>query len=548
MVHALEHVSGLADAELVGRLERLVKADRALSAKLLVHLGEVDARKLYCERAYSSMFEYCRSALGMSEAEAALRLQAARVGRRFPLVLERLGAGAVHLSAIKLLAPHLTADNHVQLLDRVRGMSKRHVEVFVADLAPKPDVPARMRRLPEKRSVVGSKAVAASAGPGSAVLMFAEPNAEPRTPASCGAVLMSVESDVTATTPASRDVALMPVEANNTTRLPASCGAAPLPVEHEPKPTVTTAASCGAALLSVESHATATMSASCGSALSSSPAGSSMPLWAAITESAGAQLVAAQGAPSLPVSTFALQSPRVRASAMPLGGGRFGLRVTLGQEAHVALEQLVELLRHQNPSGDYAFVVERALCELLKREMRRRFGQTGATIQQASESALVVAVDPQVAEEVARGDAIAQLATHESGAAKPVEQRVTREHVTAESSVERRKSRQGGTLSSRYVPKGVLREVHARDNGQCTYVSPEGRRCTARGFLEVHHHASTFARGGEATADNLRLTCRAHNFFYAERDYGRGFMLEKLREARSRSCKSQAPVPGADQP
>ena len=59
----------------------------------------------------------------MSEAEAYLRIQAAKVGRRFPLVLERLGAGAVHLTAIKLLAPHLTEDNHAQLLDRVQGMT-----------------------------------------------------------------------------------------------------------------------------------------------------------------------------------------------------------------------------------------------------------------------------------------------------------------------------------------------------------------------------------------------------------------------------------------
>ena len=125
MLHVLDEVGRVADAELVRRLEQLVRADRALSAKLLVHLGEVDARKLYCERAYSSMFDYCRSGLGMSEAEAGLRIRAARVGRRFPLVVERLGVGAVHLSAIRLLEPILTEENHVQLLDRVRGMTKR---------------------------------------------------------------------------------------------------------------------------------------------------------------------------------------------------------------------------------------------------------------------------------------------------------------------------------------------------------------------------------------------------------------------------------------
>jgi hypothetical protein len=98
-------------------LKRLVQADRALSAKLLVHIGELDQRRLFLERGYSSTFDYCRSGLGMSEAEAYLRILAARVGRRFPLVVARLAAGGVHLTAIKLLSPHLTEDNDVQLLD-----------------------------------------------------------------------------------------------------------------------------------------------------------------------------------------------------------------------------------------------------------------------------------------------------------------------------------------------------------------------------------------------------------------------------------------------
>ena len=94
--------------------------------QLLVHLGEVDARGLYLEQAYTSMFDYATRALCMSEAEAYLRIQTARLGREVPRVLELLGSGALHLTAIKLLAAHLTPDNHVQLLERARaGASAR---------------------------------------------------------------------------------------------------------------------------------------------------------------------------------------------------------------------------------------------------------------------------------------------------------------------------------------------------------------------------------------------------------------------------------------
>ncbi|HTU57201.1 MAG TPA: HNH endonuclease signature motif containing protein, partial [Polyangiales bacterium] len=76
---------------------------------------------------------------------------------------------------------------------------------------------------------------------------------------------------------------------------------------------------------------------------------------------------------------------------------------------------------------------------------------------------------------------------------------------------------------SRYIPRAVLREVFARDGGQCTYVGPSDHRCEERGMLEVHHvHA--FARGGEPTVENLRLVCRSHNNFYAVQDFGAAHM------------------------
>ena len=77
---------------------------------------------------------------------------------------------------------------------------------------------------------------------------------------------------------------------------------------------------------------------------------------------------------------------------------------------------------------------------------------------------------------------------------------------------------------SRYIPRAVVRAVFARDAGQCTFVGPDGHRCAERGFLEMHHHEVTFARAGAHTADNLRLARRAHNLFFAEKDYGRKFM------------------------
>ena len=69
------------DQELIAKLQQLARADRALSVQLLLHLAEMDARGLYREQAYTSMFEYAVQALHMSEAQAYLRIQVARLGR-----------------------------------------------------------------------------------------------------------------------------------------------------------------------------------------------------------------------------------------------------------------------------------------------------------------------------------------------------------------------------------------------------------------------------------------------------------------------------------
>src|ERR1700755_1874591 len=118
---AVNEVRDVTDHELIAGLKRLVRDDQVLNARLLVHLGEVDARGLYREHAYASMFTYCVSELRMSESQAFLRIQAAGLGRQFPRILELFAQGALHLTAIKLLGPHLTADNHLQVLERARG-------------------------------------------------------------------------------------------------------------------------------------------------------------------------------------------------------------------------------------------------------------------------------------------------------------------------------------------------------------------------------------------------------------------------------------------
>jgi hypothetical protein len=115
-------LAALGDEELLGKLRQLLAQERTLSARWLAHLAEVDVRGLYREQAYASLFDYCVQALHLSEAEAYLRIRAARLGREFPRVLRMFASGELHLSAIKLLAPVLTQQNAHELLDLALGV------------------------------------------------------------------------------------------------------------------------------------------------------------------------------------------------------------------------------------------------------------------------------------------------------------------------------------------------------------------------------------------------------------------------------------------
>src|SRR5213592_3725183 len=98
----------LADGTLLRDLAALVAQDRTTTAALLAHIAEVDARRLYLPAAHPSMFSYCVHELRLSEEAAYKRIHAARVARKFPVIFEALADGRLHLTAVGLLAPHLT--------------------------------------------------------------------------------------------------------------------------------------------------------------------------------------------------------------------------------------------------------------------------------------------------------------------------------------------------------------------------------------------------------------------------------------------------------
>ena len=73
----MKSLSTFTDAELLQTTHLHLQRAQALDAELLLLLGEIDARRLYAERAFSSMFAFCTGELGFSEDVACNRIAVA---------------------------------------------------------------------------------------------------------------------------------------------------------------------------------------------------------------------------------------------------------------------------------------------------------------------------------------------------------------------------------------------------------------------------------------------------------------------------------------
>ena len=145
-----DSLSTMSDREVVERLQDLLRDERRLTAAVLLHLAEVEARELHVRAACSSMYAYCTRVLGMSEDQAFKRIRAARVARRFSAVAVAIEEGRLHLIGVLLLAPQLTDENAEELVAEASGKSKAEIAVLLARRAPRPDMPERLERVAEQ--------------------------------------------------------------------------------------------------------------------------------------------------------------------------------------------------------------------------------------------------------------------------------------------------------------------------------------------------------------------------------------------------------------
>jgi len=157
----------LSDRELLARIGAIAGREREATAELVAHLAALEVRpRAYAAEGYGSLFDYCTRALRLSEDAACNRIEAARACRRFPVILDLLAAGSLTLTSVRKLRGHLTPENHEAVLRRAAHRTKEQIEALIAELAPKPDVPASVRQLPGTKATVMERGPSERSGEG----------------------------------------------------------------------------------------------------------------------------------------------------------------------------------------------------------------------------------------------------------------------------------------------------------------------------------------------------------------------------------------------
>lgn len=158
-------VRSLSDDALLLGLAHSLGASRRAVADIVVHLGEVEERRLHLLGGHSSIFAYCTARLRMSEDEAYRRIEVARLVRVFPELLEMLRAGQISLSVAALLKSRLTHANHEALLADMSGKTVAQAREVLAAWFPQPDVMPLLRKLPQRTARPAPPAADAQSSP-----------------------------------------------------------------------------------------------------------------------------------------------------------------------------------------------------------------------------------------------------------------------------------------------------------------------------------------------------------------------------------------------
>ncbi|MEQ9536797.1 MAG: hypothetical protein RIU46_08635, partial [Deltaproteobacteria bacterium] len=122
----------MTQSDLLSGLREALRAELNSGVQALRFMAEIERRKLYVERGFSSLFRLCVEGLGLTEDQACRRVAVVRAARRVPEVFQMIANGELHMTGVAKLSKFMNDDNAHSLVEQAKNKSKAEVEMLIA--------------------------------------------------------------------------------------------------------------------------------------------------------------------------------------------------------------------------------------------------------------------------------------------------------------------------------------------------------------------------------------------------------------------------------
>ncbi|MBY0316202.1 MAG: HNH endonuclease [Bdellovibrionales bacterium] len=129
--------------ELVLSFEKSVASERKMTAEIIRYIAEIDRRRLFIEKGFTSLFDYLTREIGYSPGSAMRRIDAARLLQEMPEVIVKFENGDITLSQAtqvqkasrdqkRIKNTHLTPHDNRELFTQIEKLSQKETEQIIA--------------------------------------------------------------------------------------------------------------------------------------------------------------------------------------------------------------------------------------------------------------------------------------------------------------------------------------------------------------------------------------------------------------------------------
>jgi hypothetical protein len=157
-------VNAVSDEHLLTCFANAVRTERKITNHVLALIGEIDRRKLYLRKAYTSLFDFLVNDFGYSPGAAMRRIDAARLLCELPETAQKFQEGTLTLSQAtqvqrasrelkKIKKESLSPENKRKLILQIENSTQKQTEHIIATTLDLPVVPQQKQTLHRDQSV-----------------------------------------------------------------------------------------------------------------------------------------------------------------------------------------------------------------------------------------------------------------------------------------------------------------------------------------------------------------------------------------------------------